>query len=191
MIFSSHAHCHAVHFYTDDWAWCRTVAGFIEEGVRRREVVIAVVTPLHRTLIVEHLLNLGLPVAELLRTQAIRLFDASETLRLFVTESGPDSELFHRHIVGTVRATAEARSPARVRAYGEMVDLLTREGRVDQAVRLEQLWNDVAITLDLTLLCGYAKSSFAKQLPPSDILVQHTHLLDGDGTVSAVPVPTA
>jgi hypothetical protein len=186
-----HAHCHAVHFYGDDRAWCRTVAGFIADGVRHREAVIVVVTPLHRALILEQLLRLAVPVGELLRTQALRLLDASETLRLFMTASGPDGELFRRHVGGTIRATAEARSPGRVRAYGEMVDLLAQEGRLDHALRLEQLWNQVAASLDLSLLCGYAKRSFAKEIPPTDLLVQHTHLLDSTGEVSAVPVATA
>jgi len=191
MMSSTHAHCHAVHFYADDHAWCRTVASFIADGVRRREAVVAVVTPLHRAFILEHLLTLGEPVAEMLSTQALRLLDAGDTLRLFMTDAGPDGELFRRHVIGTVRAAAEARSPARVRGYGEMVDLLTQRGHLDHAVQLEQLWNAAAMTLDLSLLCGYARRSFAKQIPPSDILVQHTHLLDADGRVSAVPVPTA
>ena len=166
------------------------MASFIAEGVRHREVVIAVVH--HSTcLILEHLLTLGMPVGEMLETQALRLLDARDTLRLFMTGTGPDRELFQRHVVGAVRAAAEARSPARVRGYGEMVDLLTQEGRLDHALRLEELWNDVATILDLSLLCGYAKRSFQKQVPPSDILVQHTHLLDASGRMSAVPVPTA
>ena len=191
MMLSPHVHCHAVHFYADDRVWCRTVAAFIAEGVRQREVVVAIVTPLHRALILQHLLTIGVPVGEVLSTQGLQLLDASDTLRLFMTDAGPDSELFRRHVVGTVRAALESRSPSRVRGYGEMVDLLAQTGHVEHALRLEQLWNEVASALNLSLLCGYAKRSFPKELPPSDIVVQHTHLLDPYGRIGAVPVASA
>jgi hypothetical protein len=186
-----HEHFHGVHFYTDERAWCRTVAEFLADGLRRHHAVVAIVTPLHHVLILEHLWSLDLPLQDLLNTQALQLLDAEDTLRLFMGEDGPDPDLFHRHVRQIVRTAAESRSPARVRACGEMVDFLAQQGRHEHAVRLEMLWNEVAAGAGLSLLCGYALRSFHKQIVPTDILVQHTHMMDADGEPGAIPVATA
>jgi hypothetical protein len=187
----SPARFHGVHFYNDERAWCRTVAEFLADGLRRHDAIVAIVTPPHHVLILEHLLSLDLPLRDLLKTQALQLLDAGDTLGLFMRDDGPDADLFHRHMGGIVRTAAESRSPARVRACGEMVDLLARQGRHAHAVRLEMLWNELAVNADLSLLCGYTLLSFHKQIVPTDVLVQHTHLLDADGEPGAIPVATA
>jgi len=186
-----HEHFHGVHFYADERTWCRTVAEFLADGLRRHYAIVAIVTPLHHVMILEHLLALDLPLHDLLNTQALQLLDAEDTLALFMRDDGPDADLFHRHLLGIVRTAAESRSPARVRACGEMVDLLAQQGRHEHALRLEMLWNELAAGTDLSLLCGYALRSFHKQIVPTDVLVQHTHMLDADGEPRAVPVATA
>jgi len=37
---------------------------------------------------------------------------------------------------------------------------LLAEGKPDAAIRLEQLWDDVASTFEVDTLCGYGLSSF-------------------------------
>jgi len=184
-------HFHGVHFYSDERAWCRIAADFIADGLRRHEAIVAVVTPMHHVLILERLLALDRSVGDLLDTQSLQLLDADDTLGLFMGDTGPDAALFHRHVGGIIRAAAESRSPARVRACGEMVDLLCQQGRHEAAVRLEILWNELATTADLSLLCSYGTRSFHKQIVPTGIVVQHTHLLNEHGAAVAVPVATA
>ena len=184
-------HFHGVHFYTDERAWCRIAADFIADGLRRHEATIAVVTPAHHVLILERLLTLDRSVRDLVDSQTLRLLDARDTLGLFMRDTGPDAKLFHQHVGGIIRAATESRSPARVRACGEMVDLLCQEGRQEDAVRLEMLWNELAATADLSLLCSYGTRSFHKQIVPTSVVVQHTHLLNEHGAAVAVPVATA
>jgi PAS domain S-box-containing protein len=50
--------------------------------------------------------------------------------------------------------------PACVRAFGEMVDLLWRDGRRRAAIELEHLWNEASAIHSFSLLCAYAISSF-------------------------------
>jgi signal transduction histidine kinase len=47
-----------------------------------------------------------------------------------------------------------------LRLYGEMVDLLWRDGNTEGALQLEQLWNDLAHTYEFSLLCAYAMGNF-------------------------------
>ncbi len=53
-----------------------------------------------------------------------------------------------------------ARGATRVCAYGEMVDLLWRDGKPDAAIRLEELWNDLAGRYEFSLLCAYQIGQF-------------------------------
>jgi hypothetical protein len=73
-----------------------------------------------------------------------------------------------------------------IRAYGEMVDLLWKDGCEATAIRLETLWNQLARTCDFELLCGYSIGNFYKGSSLDDIKRQHTHVVPTDGG-AAVP----
>ena len=51
--------------------------------------------------------------------------------------------------------------PARLRAYGEIVELFAEEGNFDQACALEDYWNYLQESYRFTLLCGYSAAHFA------------------------------
>ncbi len=68
--------------------------------------------------------------------------------------------------------------PARV--FGEMVDLLCRDGRPGTADELERLWNVLAKTRRFSLLCGYRLDIFDPQTQSEampDICREHSHVL--------------
>jgi hypothetical protein len=66
-----------------------------------------------------------------------------------------------------------------------MVDVLWRDGQSVAAIRLEMLWNRLAMTHDFSLLCGYAMGNFYKDANVADICEQHTHAIGPDGTAVA------
>ena len=76
---------------------------------------------------------------------------------------------------------------AAIRAYGEMVEVLWKRGQVAAAIRIENLWNDLARSHRFGLLCGYAMGNFYKGSATNDICRVHTHVV----TDSAAMVPLA
>jgi hypothetical protein len=88
--------------------------------------------------------------------------DATDTLSTIMVNGLPDPVRFLGGIGGSIEAAAKAAKSEqpRVVVFGEAVDLLQAEGKVDAAIRLEQLWNEVGRTFGLDILCGYALSSF-------------------------------
>jgi len=72
----------------------------------------------------------------------------------------PDSARFFAG--GLLEAAAKAaRQPHHgVLVWGEGTSVLWAEGKADAAIRLEELWDEVAKTLGVDILCGYALSSF-------------------------------
>src|SRR3954464_2215397 len=53
------------------------------------------------------------------------------------------------------------------RAYGEMVDVLWKDGNIDGAIAVEELWNELATKYSFSLLCAYSMGNFFKEA--------HTH----------------
>ncbi|HEX9967459.1 MAG TPA: ATP-binding protein, partial [Solirubrobacterales bacterium] len=86
------------------------------------------------------------------------VLDAAETLSRFMVDGWPDEQRF-ADVLGNVVRRAQNGS-RRVRAFGEMVALLWAEGKHDAALRLEELWNDLARTHAFSLLCAYPMAGF-------------------------------
>ena len=74
----------------------------------------------------------------------------------------PDPVLFFAGFGGAIEAAAKAAKSEKpqVVVFGEAVALLQAEGKVDAAIRFEQLGNDLAKTHEVDILCAYPLSSF-------------------------------
>ena len=79
----------------------------------------------------------------------------------------------------------EGRADCKLRIFGQMVDVLWREGQQDAAIHLERLWNQLAHKQSFSLLCGYAMGDFYKDSNFEDICGQHSHV-SGDGHAHAL-----
>ncbi len=95
----------------------------------------------------------------------------------------PDADFFKASASDALRKLARARQNT-IRAYGEMVDVLWKDGMSAAAIKLEMLWNRLANTHDFSLLCGYAMGNFYKDASVSDICRQHTHVVGADGSTA-------
>jgi hypothetical protein len=67
-----------------------------------------------------------------------------------------------------VTASQAANGNHPVAACGEGTALLWAEGKADAAIQLEHLWDKIAKTYDMDILCGYVLKSFQRQ-PESHI----------------------
>ena len=159
----SHPHHHAVQFYSTDQSLIRTVAAFLSEGLATGQPAVVIATPAHRVAIAEALVRRGANPQHALRTGDLIMLDAEATLDLFMVDGAPDASLFEKNVGRLVEQALNGRDTVVVRAYGEMVDVLWREGRTEAAIKLEILWNKLALKHNFALLCGYAMGSFYKQ----------------------------
>jgi hypothetical protein len=85
-------------------------------------------------------------------------YDAEATLATFMRDDWPNKTLFTKEM-GLILQQAALTGPVRV--FGEMVAILWAQGKVRAAIRLEELWNDLAKDQEFSLLCGYPKSTFS------------------------------
>ena len=174
-------HFHAVRFYKDADSLCRIVGSFLAEGLTKNEPAVVIATPGHTTAIEECLRKASLDVAELKRLGELTTLDAREILATFMADGVPDASAFRQHIGSVIRQAAHGREHCTIRAYGEMVDVLWKDGMTAAAIKVETLWNQLAQTHDFKLLCGYSMGNFYKGTAFDDIKGQHTHLTSDVG----------
>lgn len=133
-------------------------AAFIVEGDARGEHVLCALTPAHWALVVERLTRARYPLAARLADGRLRLLDPRTTLGRIMRQGRPDPARFAEVIGDPLRALLA--SGARLRACGELVDLLAAEGEFRAVVALEQLWDGLARQHPFTVLCFYCSVHF-------------------------------
>jgi MEDS: MEthanogen/methylotroph, DcmR Sensory domain len=179
-----HAKHHAVQFYGNEDSLYTTVAGFLSEGLVAGQPAIAIATADHRDAIAAQLAARLIDVEQATASGGLVFRDAHATLDTFMVDGVPDSDLFEEHVGGLIGNIIGRRHRTVVRAYGEMVDVLWKDGRTDAAIRLEILWNKLATVHGFALLCGYSMGNFYKKAEQFDeICRQHTHIIGPEPNV--------
>ena len=160
------------------------VAGFVAEGLIRGHPAIIVATLEHRHAIAQQLTTMGFDIEQFKARGDLFIVDAREMLATFMVDGMPDAERFEESVLPLLDHARRDRSGCVIRAYGEMVDVLWKDGMEAAAIRLEMLWNQLATSRTFSLMCGYAMGSFYKNAGFNDICSQHTHVVSPDGAVA-------
>ena len=145
---------HSMQFYDSDQQLASDVAGFVAPAVRTGDRTIVLATGEHREMFEAELARIGCDPAVARARGTLAFFDARAMLDSLLV-GGRLTESRFTEVVSPMMLDAE-RSSRRVRVYGEMVDLLWREGEVATAVSLEQCWNRLLATSRCDLHCAYS-----------------------------------
>jgi signal transduction histidine kinase len=166
---------HVVQFYESESFLCEAVGDFLHEGAEARQPLVVIATPDRWSGFSSRLRAKGSDV-DVCRDQGLlTVLDARDTLSAFMIGDMPDERRFLDHVGGVIEQQTRQSTNGGVRAYGEMVDLLWQDGNPDAAIRLEELWNDLAAVHDLSLLCAYAMSNFHREPDQRRFLDVCTH----------------
>ena len=176
---SPRVHHHAVQFYGNDESLFSSVAGFLGQGLVDNQPAVLIATEAHRAAILTRLKGRFIDVESAQESGDLVVLDAQRTLAEFMAGDMPDADAFEAS-VGQLVGRLVRRSPSGtlVRAYGEMVDVLWKEGRAAGALQLETLWNKLAARYGFALLCGYEMSNFSRGTDLfEEVCRQHTHVM--------------
>jgi PAS domain S-box-containing protein len=156
---------HVVQFYENPSFLLDQLSRFVGTALGAGDAAVVIARKAIRDGLTQRLKARGFDVARAANRDRYIAVDAAEVLSKFMGNDLPDPERF-RDTVGEflvrAKAASEGENP-RVVAFGEMVALLWAEGRTEAAIRLEQLWNDLAKTYSFNLWCGYPLAGFSKQ----------------------------
>ena len=172
-------HSHAVQFYESEDFLFDTVGQFLGEGLKVGDRMVVVATEAHRLGFVSRLEEFGVNAA--IESGQLTFVDARQMLSTFMVGGMPDADLFHDALSRLLAKVHGNREPqARIRAYGEMVDILWREGNSRAAIRLEELWNDAGKAHSFSLLCAYVMGHFYNEGETArfmEVCRNHSHVL--------------
>ena len=176
---------HVVQFYSDDSYLLEELSRFIGTALGAGDSAVVIATQKHLDGLALRLKSRGFDLARAARHGRYIALEASETLSKFMVGASPDPQRFRDVIVPALERTSAAAEgeKRRVVAFGEMVALLWAEGQVDAAIRLEQLWNELARTHTFSLRCAYPIKGFGQQqhgTPFLKICSEHSAVIPGE-----------
>ena len=174
-----------MQFYGDDGFLLDELSRFIGTALGAGEAALVIATREHRDGLARKLKMWGLDTNWAVAQGRYVALDAAETLSKFMRDGWPDAARFAEVVGGLIEKVraASGSEARRVAAFGEMVALLWMEGKADAAIRLEELWNDLARTHAFSLRCAYPMSSFCRE-EHGDLLLkicaEHSAVIPGE-----------
>jgi CheY-like chemotaxis protein len=154
--------CHEVQFYANDTFLLDGFTRFISAALKSGNPAIVIATQSHRDSLLQRLRAHGSDIRAAIDEGRLIELDAAETLSTFMVNEMPDPARFLKVVSDLIMAASRTtkREHSRVMACGECAPLLWAEGKADAAIRLEELWDEIARTCAIDILCGYSAGSF-------------------------------
>ena len=152
---------HELHVYPSDASFLHGFAKFIASSLNSGEAVVVVATETHRQGLFQKLQTQGFDLDALIRSASYISTDVYETLSSFVLRDQPDPSRLDDVVSRLVETASKVPTGAtrRVTACGEMAPLLCTQGKLDVALRVEELWDEVSHKYRVNTLCGYLSGS--------------------------------
>jgi len=151
---------HILQLFDTDESMAHCVATFLADGDAQQQTLVVIATQAHWDAVTEALHATTFRPRQAIAAGRLAVFDADDLLSRFMRRGEPDPVLFAQ-TVGALVARVSSESGPNLRMYGEMVELLARDGNYVGACHLEQLWNELGAAHPFTLLCGYSAAHFA------------------------------
>jgi DNA-binding NarL/FixJ family response regulator len=148
---------HEVAFYSDDVALVFGFTRFIQAALQAGNAVIVVATESHRNRLLQRLQEHGVDIAAAIEQGRYVSSDVAETLSTFMVNDLPDPARCLKVAGDLVMEAAKAAQgePPRVAVCGEIAPSLWAQGKADAAIQVEHLWDEIAKSYDVDILCGY------------------------------------
>jgi hypothetical protein len=166
---------HLMVLYESAQVLSQRVSSFLLRGIRADHPALIIAREVHQRCIVDRLSANGVAVEEALACRRLVIVDAQPIRDRILQNGRVDGEVFDEFALPLFHQLARRKPHRAAYVYGEVVDLLWTGGRVEDAIALEILWNDLLEQMPMTVLCGYSMEPFARQsayIPA--LLHQHT-----------------
>ncbi len=165
-------HVHAATFQPDDAALTDEYERFAAAELHAGKAVIFLGALPRREDLARRLRMRGVNLDAAIAGDRYIAMDLSEVLPPLMVNGMPDETLFWKAATSLVvrAARASRQDPPVIAAFGDAAPSLWKAGRIDAALRLEQLWDECARTFNLEILCGYVMPGLGR---PDDEAYQH------------------
>jgi DNA-binding NarL/FixJ family response regulator len=146
---------------SDDAVLLDTFTRVVASAVNTGNAAIVLVTEPHRALLLQRLEKRGLDVGRAIQEGTYIALDVNEVLSAIMVSGLPDPVRFFGGISGFIEAAAKAAKTKqpRIVVCGESAALLRGEGKLDAAIRLDQLCDELAKIHEVDVLCAHPVSA--------------------------------
>ncbi len=172
---------HVVQFYEQDQFLVETVGAYVVAGLEQGDAAVIIATSAHEKAFRARILQLDPNLESALGSGRLIFLNAEATLVKLLKDGLPDLEQFSA-VVGGLIGDLNSRF-GKVRAYGEMVDILRTRGNNEAMLRLEEYWNRLADSHAFTLLCAYSLRNFEGASASASfnrVCEAHSHVLPSE-----------
>jgi DNA-binding NarL/FixJ family response regulator len=153
---------HEVRFYSDDRNLLDGFSQFLTAALRSGNAAIFIGAESHRHELLGRLHACRLDMSAAIEQGRYLALDNAETLSTFMVNDVPDPAQFFKATDDLIMRAARSvdGDRARVVACGECAPLLWERGNAEGAIQLERLWDQIAKSYGVRILCGYLMPSF-------------------------------
>jgi DNA-binding NarL/FixJ family response regulator len=154
---------HSAGFYFDDWHLLNDLTQFVGTALNAGNAAVCVATESHREKLLPRLQACGVNIGAAMEQGRFIALDAANAVLTFMHNDLPDRARFLAvadNLITTAAKSTSGGHPGRVALCGECDPPLWRLGSGEPAIRLEQLWNEVAARYDVDILCAYSLQSY-------------------------------
>jgi len=157
-------HSHEVEFYRDEASVLTGFTRFIESALKVQNPIVVIATKSRRSKLLQRLQARGWDMANALQQGSYLSLDVSDALSKFMVHDWPDSAQLSKLAGDLIKRAIKAsrRGHTRVAACGECAPTLWAQGKVEAAIQVEHLWDDIARSHDIDILCGYLANEFQR-----------------------------
>ena len=181
---------HVVQLYSDDAFLLEILTGFIGGALSAGDGALVVATRAHADSLEQRLRQRGLDTGMAIRQGRYIVLDARELLPRFMVNDSVDERRFMEVIRTALTQIRDAGPQAnrRIAVFGELVALLWAEGKMQEAIRVEKLWNKLAEEHRFFLLCAYPVTGFSdeKDIQPFlEMCRQHSDVVPNENKLTS------
>ena len=169
---------HVAQVYQDPEFFLDAVSHHVSSGLELGEGVILIMRDANWSSLEQRLQTGGADPAGAIARGQLHIYEAAETLARLMKGGMPDTDLF-RELIGSALTQVRWKYP-KIRAFGEMVDILWQRGHRLAAQHLEDLWNEFIRARGFSLLCAYRMDPLHGRTyggPIENVCKSHTHLI--------------
>lgn len=148
---------HKLQMYSSEASFLDGFASFIAGGLSAGNAVVVLATEPHRQGLSQKLQSQGFDLDAIIESGAYISIDAREALSSFMVDEVPDPDHFENIVSNLVETAGKSPNGAArsILACGECAPTLWTQGRLDAALRVEELWDATVHKFGLSTLCGY------------------------------------
>jgi MEDS: MEthanogen/methylotroph, DcmR Sensory domain len=180
LVVDASPHDHIVQLYQDHDFLKSAVCRYIGAGLANGDRIILFPTLTHWNAFRQRLETDGVNVQAARERRQLTVVDANEILPRFMRDAMPDPQVFNAVIGDVFRQACAGGSYQKLRAWGELVNVLWERGDVAASMNLEDLFDQLNKKIGIAMFCSYVMDNFngdvhALMLPR--LGTNHTHLI--------------